>query len=155
MKRPLTLLASALLVIVLAGEARSQWQNGNLALKTNGNSFQPGDQLKVEVLALKVIDEPFFTRVSYTFTESIKVKEEDGNEQVKDETRTRGREAGPVIDGLKQFQAVVLDDTLHFGEGSPTGRYLIEVAVFNGYTKERVATLRSCVFYLPVKRAGG
>ena len=149
MKRLAAIIAAAAAVFLAAGESRAQWQGGNLALKTNGNDFRSGDQLKVEVIALKAITEPFFTQVSYSYVEPVRVKDEDGKETIKHEVRTRRRDAGPVIEGLKQFQSVALDDTFNFGEGSITGRYTAEVAVFNGYTKERVATLRSCVFYLP------
>lgn len=151
MKRLLFVPASALLVLLLlaAPDARAQWQGGNLAVKTNGNDFRSGDQLKVEIIALKDIAESFYTRVSYSFYERIKVKDEDGAETEKDELRTRAREAGAVVERLRQFQTVTLDDTFNFGEGSIPGRYTVEVGVFNGFTNERVATLRTCVFYLP------
>ena len=151
MKRSLTILTTVLFSLCFAVEARAQWQSGNLALKTNGNSFQPGDQLRLEALALKAIDEPFSMRVSYSFAEAVKVKNKDGDEETKYVERTRNRQEGPVIEGLKQFQSIVLDDTLHFGEGSPTGRYMIEVTIINGYTKRRVSTLRACVVYMPEK----
>jgi hypothetical protein len=151
MKRFLFVQASALLLLLLltAPDAHAQWQAGNLAVKTNGNDFRSGDQLKVEIIALKDINESFYTRVSYSFYERVKVKDEDGTETEKDELRTRGRDAGPVVERLGQFQTITLDDTFNFGEGSIAGRYAVEVAVFNGHTRERVATLRTCVFYLP------
>ncbi|HEV2704996.1 MAG TPA: hypothetical protein VGV59_03680 [Pyrinomonadaceae bacterium] len=151
MKRFLFVPASALLLLLLlaAPEARAQWQGGNLAVKTNGNDFRSGDQLKVEIIALKDITESFYTSVSYSFYERVKVKDEDGKETEQDELRTRTREAGPVVERLRQFQTITLDDTFNFGEGSIAGRYMVEVGVFNGFTRERLATLRTCVFYLP------
>lgn len=147
MKRFLISLAAILLTFSLSQEARSQWQNGNLALKTNGNLFQSGDQLKVEVLALEAITEPFSMQVSYKFMETVQEKDKDGNVSTKEVERTRTRERSPVIESLPQFNALVLDDTFNFGEGSPAGRYAVEVTVFRGESKERVATLRCCVFY--------
>ncbi|HEX8853751.1 MAG TPA: hypothetical protein VF754_09705, partial [Pyrinomonadaceae bacterium] len=137
MKRFLYALALLVLLALPAQEARAQWQGGNLAVKTNGNEFRSGDPLKVEIIALKDITESFYTRVSYSFYERVKVKDEDGNETEKDELRTRGREAGPVVERLRQFQSIALDDTFNFGEGSVAGRYTVEVGVFNGFTGER------------------
>lgn len=147
MKRSLILWGVVLLTLVLAQEAQSQWRNGNLALRTNGNSFQSGDRLKVEVLALETINEPFFTQVSYRFAETVREKDKDGHETTKQEERTSTRPTGPVLESLDQFRLLSVDDTFHFGEASPAGRYTIEVGVFRGYTKERLATLRSCVVY--------
>ncbi|HXG65825.1 MAG TPA: hypothetical protein VNO70_12025 [Blastocatellia bacterium] len=154
MRRYLPVLAVFFLTLTLAQEARSQLRDGNLAIKTNGNVFQAGDQLKVELLALEAITEPFFTQVSYKFTETVKVKDESGSESTKEEERTRSRQPGPVLESLDKFRSLVLDDTFHFGEGSLTGRYTVEVAVFRAYTRERVAMLRSCVFYQEADRQG-
>ena len=135
MKKFLALWCAVLLTLALAQEAQSQWRNGNLALRTNGNSFQSGDQLKVEVLALETINEPFFTQVSYKFVESVRGKDKDGHETTKQEERTSTRPSGPVLESLDQFRLLTVDDTFHFGEASPPGRYTIEVGVFRGYTK--------------------
>ena len=147
MKRPVTFLAAILLALLASDEVKAQWQAGNLALRTNGNSFQSGDRLKVELLALKIINEPFYTQVSYRFVEPVRIKDKDGHETTKHEERVRTRQAGPVLESLEEFRSLVLDDTFHFGEASPEGAYTIEVAVFSNYTKERVATLRSCIWY--------
>jgi len=152
--RRLTLLAAISLVFTLSQEAKSQWQNGNLALRTNGNMFRSGDQLKVEILALEKIDEPFFTQVSYTFSETVREIDKDGGESTRQEQRTRTRQPGPVIESMERFRSIILDDTFYFGEGNSSGCYGIEVAVFQGYTKECVARLRSCVFYQSSDRSG-
>lgn len=147
MKRSLILSCVVLLTLTFWQEARSQWRDGNLALRTNGNSFQSGDLLKVEALALETINEPFFTEVSYKFFEAIRERNEDGRQTTKQEERIRTRQPGPVLESLDQFRLLTLDDTFHFGEASPAGRYMIEVGVFRPHTKERLATLRSCVVY--------
>lgn len=147
--RRLIIFSAGLLLLILAStyEAKAQWQDGSLAIRTNGNNFQSGDQLKVEVFAIGEINESFYTQVSYKFSETVQVKDEDGKVSDKQEERVRTRQAGPVLEGLGQFKSLVLDDTFNFGEGSPTGRYLIEVTVFRSYGKERAAIIRSCVFY--------
>lgn len=147
MKRWPLVLLTLVVSLTISAEAQAQWQSGNLALKTNGNLFQSGDQIKVEVLALETITESFFTQVSYKFTETVTEKDEDGKEQTTQKPRTRARPPGPVLESMEQFRSLVLDDTFHFGEGNPTGQYEIEVAIFRPYTKEKVATLRTCVFF--------
>ena len=141
------LLTSFFLLLNLSQRVNAQWQNGSLAIETNGNNFQSGDQLKVKVRALADIDEPFLTQLSYTFVEPVRKINNDGNEVASQEERTLIRNPGPIVQGVERFDALLLDDTLHFGEGSAVGRYIIEVKVFQGYTKERVATLHSCVYY--------
>jgi hypothetical protein len=133
------------LSLALPGTASAQWQNNNLALKTNGSLFQPGDQLKVEIVALEQIVGPFATRVTYRYAGTVTVKDEKGGETVREEQQMRARPAGPFIELMNRFQVLVVDDTLHFGEDSPRGVYSIEVAVFAPDLGNRVATLRSCV----------
>ena len=153
MKRSLTLVTAILALTAFSSEARAQWQDGNLAIKTNGTIFQSGDQLKVEVVALSAINDLFYTQVSYKFMETVKVKDEDGNETSQPEERIRTRQPGPTLESLEKYRSLVLDDTFHFGEGNPTGRYTIEVAVLRPYTKERLATLRANIFFQQVDYA--
>jgi hypothetical protein len=158
MKRSLTWAAALFAVMAFSSEARSQWQDGNLAIKTNGTTFQSGDQLKVEIIALNAVNELFYTQVSYKFTETVKVREKDKDskeekEVTRQEERTRTRPAGPVLESMEKYRTLVLDDTFHFGEGNPTGRYTIEVNVFRAYGKERLATLRAYIFFQNVDYA--
>lgn len=155
MKRSLTMVAAILALMAFSSKARAQWQDGNLAIKTNGTIFQSGDQLKVEVVALSQINDLFYTQVSYKFTETVKVREKDkdgkeGKETTKQEERIRTRQPGPTLESLEKYRSLVLDDTFNFGEGNPTGRYTIEVAVLRPYTKERLATLRANIFFQEV-----
>lgn len=140
--------ALALIALVsFSPRAHSQWQGGNLALRTNGNMFQSGDQLKVELLALEAVNEPFSAQVSHQFEETVIQKDKDGGESPKQVLRTRTRKMSPIFESLGQFKSVVLGDTFHFGEGNPTGRYLIEVTIFTSDGRERASVLRSCVFF--------
>src|SRR5215813_149658 len=59
--------ATVLFVIAFPREARAQWLDGKVAVRTNGNNFQSGDQLKVELLPLDLINERFYTQVTYRF----------------------------------------------------------------------------------------
>ena len=154
MNRSVIFLAAIVLTLAAASKAGSQWQAGNLALRTNGNNFQSGDRLKVEVLALKSISEPFYTQVSYRFKEEVRVEDKKGNKSTKHEERVRTRKPGPALEGLEEFRSLTLDDTFNFGEASPEGAYTVEVAVFSSYTKERVAVLRSCIWYGDAKPSG-
>ena len=67
-----TKIFTALLFLVTSISAQAQWQDGNLALKTNGSVFKSGEQLKVEIVALEAIPEPFYAQVSYSY--QVKVK---------------------------------------------------------------------------------
>ena len=49
----------ALFAVAFSPEARAQWLDGKVAVKTNGNNFQSGDQLKVEFVPLEMINERF------------------------------------------------------------------------------------------------
>ena len=147
MKRTLTLLTSVLALWLLSSAAQAQWQDGNLAVRTNGTIFQSGDQLKVEILALNEINEAFYTQVSYKFTETVKVKDDDGKDKTEKQERTRARQPGPVLQSMEKYRSLLLDDTFHFGESNPTGRYLIEVSVFRAYGKDRLTTVRASVFF--------
>lgn len=149
-----SLLAIALL-LVLAPAVHAQWQDGNLAIKTNGSIFKSGEPLKVEVIALEAIPESFALQVSYSYTVKVRkleVKEDaDGKktetEREVDEMVTRKRERGSVILQMEQYQTQLLDDTWHFGEGAPRGCLTVQVDVFRAYSKERISTLSSSVCY--------
>jgi hypothetical protein len=127
--------------------AQAQWQSGNLALRTNGNIFQSGDQLRVEVMALERITESFYTQVTYAYNERVEEKDEDGNVTYKQVERTRKRDASPVIESLDKHQSLVLDDRFHFGDASPAGWYEVRVRVFQAHTDALLAALRTCLFY--------
>lgn len=135
------------MLAMMAIPARAQWQNGNLTVRTNGNVFQSGDQLKVEILALDTIPEQFYTQVAYTFDETVEEKDKDGKTTEKLVERSRKRSASPLLDRMEKYQVLVVDDTFHFGEVSPTGRYTVEVSVFQANTKKLLALLKTCVLH--------
>ncbi len=146
---------AALLLLALANiSASAQWQNGNLAIKTNGSSFRSGDQLKVEIIALETIPEAFYTQVSYSYNIKVMrhiVEEKDGNKTERDEeveeTTTRKRKEGPILLNIEKHQSQLLDDSWHFGEGVMGRCITVTVDIFRAYTKERVGSLSSCVCY--------
>lgn len=142
-----TTIVLAILLSAFPARAHAQWQGGNLAVYTNGNMFQSGDQLKVELIALESINEPFAALVSYSFTETIIERDKDDKESTKQVLRTKSRSLSPVIESIAQFKTAVLDDTFHFGEGNPTGLYQIDVAIYGSGGKDRLSTLHSCVFF--------
>jgi hypothetical protein len=151
MQRLFAALILAPLFLTLAPDARAQWQDGNLAVRTNGSVFQPGDRLKVELLALDRVGEFFYTQVGYRYSEleTVEEKDADGNvstKQVRRE-RVRVRQPGPALESIEAHRAITLDDTFTFSEDSPAGEYTVEVAVFRAYTRERVATIRAHVFF--------
>jgi hypothetical protein len=146
-KRFLLLFAVVLFALGFSQEARAQWLDGKVAVRTNGNNFQSGDRLKVELLPLELINERFYTQVSYRFNETIEEKDEDGKVTKKQVEKKIERKASPVLEGLKAFQMIALDDSFYFGDASPTGRYIVEVRVFQAYTNSLLATLRSCVIF--------
>src|SRR5262245_40342111 len=114
MKRLSIVLALFCILFALSTETNAQWQNGNLALRTNGNSFQSGDAFKIEIVSLDSIYEPFYTQVSYSYSVEVEKKDDDGNVEKKTEARTIDRKPGPVIESMEKLQSVVLDDTFHF-----------------------------------------
>ena len=61
MKRNLMMIVFCLASVTMA---QAQWRNGAITVRTNGNVFEPGDKVKVELLALEKIDEPFFAQVA-------------------------------------------------------------------------------------------
>ncbi|HEU0176719.1 MAG TPA: hypothetical protein VFV58_20830 [Blastocatellia bacterium] len=146
-KRFMILFAMVLFALVFSEEAKAQWANGNVAVRTNGNNFQSGDQLKVELLPLELINERFYTQVSYRFNVTIEEKDDDGKVTKKRVEKKIERQASPILESLKAFQMIALDDSFHFGDASPTGRYIVEVRVFQAYTNRLLATLRSCVIF--------
>lgn len=131
----------------VAQPALAQWQNGNLAIRTNGNQFQSGEQLRVELLALEDITEPFSAQVVYAYTETVTEKDDDGKDVTKSVERTRKRDAGPILNQMEALQSSLLDDRFHFGDGSPTGWYEVRVFIRQAYTSRLLTTLRTCVFY--------
>ena len=135
------------LLAILAAPVQAQWQNGNLTVRTNGNVFQSGDQLKVEILALDTIQEPFYVQVAYAFDETVEEKDEDGKSTEKLVERSRKRPASPLLDRMEKYQSLVVDDTFHFGEVSPTGRYTVQVSIFQANTKKLLALLQTCVLH--------
>lgn len=151
MKKLLAPCMFALLFLTSTQTVAAQWQDGNLAVRTNGNVFQPGDRLKVELLALDRVSDFFYTQVSYRYFEMEKVeeKDKDGNVTTRQERRerVRARKAGPVLESMDAHRLLALDDTFNFSEDSPAGLYTVEVAVFRAYTKERAATLRTDVIF--------
>jgi hypothetical protein len=148
-KRFMILFAMILFALGFTREAKAQWLNGNVAVRTNGNNFQSGDQLKVELLSFDLINERFFTQVTYRYNETIEEKDEDGKVTKKQVEKKIERPASPIIESWTAFQLMALDDTFYFGEASPTGRYVVEVRIFQAYTKRLLATLRSCVLFQP------
>ncbi len=147
MKTKLMIGLITLMLLGLAQPARAQWQNGNLALRTNGNVFQSGDQLRVEVVALEAITEAFSTQVVYAYTEPVEEKDEDGKVTTKQTERTRKRDTGPIIENFGKHQTLVLDDRFHFGDASPAGWYEIRVCIFQGYSGKLMTVLRTCVYH--------
>lgn len=146
-KRFVLLFATVLFAPGFSQEARAQWLDGKVAVRTNGNNFQSGDRLKVELLPLELINERFYTQVSYRFNETIEEKDEDGKVTKKQVEKKIERKASPILESLKAFHVIALDDSFYFGDASPTGRYIVEVRVFQAYTNSLLATLRSCVIF--------
>lgn len=137
----------SLFAICLAQPAAAQWQNGNLALRTNGNTFQSGDQVRIELVALESITESFSAEVVYAYTEMEEEKGEDDKVTQKQVERTRKREVGPQIENFGKFQSLLLDDRFHFGDASPGGWYEVRVNLFQAYSRKYLTTLRTCLFH--------
>jgi hypothetical protein len=135
------------LLIGLMQPAAAQWQNGSLAVRTNGTTFQSGDEVRVELIALEPITQSFSTQVVYGYTETVDEKDEDGNVTKKQVERTRKREFGPQIENFGKHQTLLLDDRFHFGDASPAGWYEVCVNIFEAYSGRYLTTLRTCVFH--------
>src|SRR5262245_37100221 len=146
-KQSALLFATVIFAIASGGEAKAQWLDGKLAVRTNGNNFQSGDQLKVELLPLELINERFYTQVTYRFNETVEEKDKDGKVEEKQVEKKISRQESPILESLKAFQMITLDDSFYFGDASPTGRYIVEVRVFQAYTNRVLQTLRTCVLY--------
>ncbi|NOT63337.1 MAG: hypothetical protein HOP19_24270 [Acidobacteria bacterium] len=135
--------------LLCATTAQAQWRNGEVTVRTNGNVFESGDKVKVELLALEKIDEPFYAQVIYAYTETVEEKETDDKGETKTTykqvERQRKRDASPVIELLDKYQSFVLDDRFHFGDVTPAGGYEIRVCIFNPYTKVLMTVLRTCI----------
>lgn len=147
MVRKLVSILTFLSVILLSHTAEAQWQNGYVGLRTNGNVFQSGDQLKVELIALESISDYFYTVVSYSYSETVRETDKDGKVEHKQVTRTRRREPGPVLQSMEKHQSLVLDTSFHFGDASPAGQYSVDVGIYQASTKQRLATLRTCLIF--------
>jgi hypothetical protein len=147
MVRMLVSILTFLSVLSLPNLANAQWQNGYVAVRTNGNVFQSGDQLKVEIIALESIADSFYTVVNYSYSETVEETDKDGKVEQKQVTRTRKREPGPALQSMGKYQSLVLDTSFHFGDASPGGLYAVEVGIYQAYTKQRLARLRTCIFY--------
>jgi hypothetical protein len=105
------LFAAVLFATGFSPEAKAQWLDGKIAVRTNGNNFQSGDRLKVELLPLELINERFYTQVSYRFNETIEEKDKDGKVTKKQAEKKIERPASPILESLKAFQMIALDDT--------------------------------------------
>jgi hypothetical protein len=134
-------------LLIWAQPVMAQWQNGNLALRTNGNTFQSGDQVRVELIALEPITESFSAEVVYVYTEMVEDKSEDDKVTMKQVERTRKREGGPQLENFGKYQMLLLDDRFHFGDASPGGWYEVRVNLFQAYTRKPISTLRTCLFH--------
>src|SRR5262249_18884743 len=148
-KRFTILFVTALFALAFSQEAEAQWLDGKVAIKTNGNNFQSGDQLKVEFVPLELINERFFTQVTYRYNETVKETADDGKVTEKQVEKKISRKAGPILESLNAFQIIPLDDSFYFGDASATGRYTVEVRVTQAYTNRTLITLRSCVYFQP------
>ena len=146
-RRFILFFATVLFAPGFSQEAKAQWLDGKVAVRTNGNNFQPGDRLKVELLPFELINERFYTQVSYRFNETVEEKDEDGKVTKKQVEKKIERKAGPILESLKAFQLIALDDSFYFGDASPTGRYVVEVRIFQAYTNRLLGTLRSCAVF--------
>lgn len=146
-KRLMILFTTVLFALGFSQEAKAQLFDGKVAVRTNGNNFQIGDRLKVELLPLELINERFYTQVSYRFNETVQEKDEDGKVTKKQVEKKIERKASPILESLKAFQMITLDDSFYFGDASPIGRYVVEVRVFQAYTDRLLGTLRSCVIF--------
>ena len=147
-------LLASLIFLLTSISVQAQWQDGNLAVKTNGTVFKSGEQLKVEIIALEAIPESFYTQVSYSY--QVKVKkiietEKDGmttkEEREIEETVVKKRKENPLLLKMDQHQIQLLDSTYHFGDTAPEGCITVNVEVFRAYTKESMARLSACVCY--------
>jgi hypothetical protein len=124
--------------------ARAEWTN--LAIRTSGTVLQPGDQLRVELVALEPVTVPFTAEVVYRWAEPVTVRDEDGHESQEMRGRSRTSPRTAVIDHLDRFKTVLLDDSFFFGSGCPAEQYAVEVNVHDGSGGSGIATLRSAVF---------
>src|SRR5262245_56986871 len=139
--------ATVLFAIAFSMEVKAQWLDGKVAVRTNGNNFQSGDQLKVELLPLELINERFYTQVTYRFNETVEETDKDGKVTEKQVEKKITRQASPALESLKAFQMITLDDSFHFGDASPTGRHIVEAAVLQANTNTALRTLRTSVIF--------
>jgi len=143
------------LTSLFVSAAQAQLHDGALAIKTNGNLFRSGGAVRVELIALERVYEPFSVEVSYHWRETVKERDEEGKVTQKEEERVLRRERSPAIESMSESQLLVLDDEFHFGEASFPGRYSVEVAIFRSDTKEPVTKLRTCVYFKEYGGDGG
>ncbi len=136
-----------ILTNLFVSAAQAQLQDGSLAIKTNGNLFRSGGAVRVELIALERVYEPFSVEVSYHWRETVKERDDEGKVIQREEERHRRRERSPAIESMGESQMIVLDDEFHFGESSVPGRYSVEVAIFRSDSKELITKLRTCVYF--------
>jgi hypothetical protein len=126
---------------------RAQGQAPAIALRTNGSIMRPGDCLRIEAFALEYVPGPLATRVTYRFEESVLVRNSEGAEAPASRSAQVQRPVGPRIDALTPFQPLLLDDTFCFGQGTPPGRYRVEVALLAGSSGPSFGTLTTCAVF--------
>ena len=144
---PASLAAAIVIALIAAQPARAQWHSSVLALRTSGSVVRPGDCVHLDLLSLEFVPGPLTTRVTYRYTERVRVKDDDGKETTTTKAATRELPPGPLLDALAPMQRVPLDDSLCFGEGTLPGAYLVEVALSPSASGSPVTVLRTCVVF--------
>jgi hypothetical protein len=133
-------------LLLAPNAALAQWENGDLALRTNGDLFQKGDRLKVELLALGPILGPFAAEVRYLFDEDATELDDEGRRRKRRRPTAVSRPLGAPVDRMDPYQRLVVDDTFTLPEGPPGECLRIEVRVFPSNEARRpLTTLASCV----------
>jgi hypothetical protein len=141
------LLSSCLLALATGDDVTAQWHASVLGLRTGGSIARPGDCVPLELLSLQDVAGPIAARVAYRFTESVDTLDENGMVTRTTRPVTRELPPGPTLDGLAPLQRLPLDDSLCFGEGSPSGVYVIETVLRPSSSSAPYATLRTCVVF--------
>jgi hypothetical protein len=147
LRLPASLPAAVVIALVAAQPAQAQWHSSVLALRTSGSVVRPGDCVRLDLLSLDFVPGPLTPRVTYRYTERVRVKDSDGKETTTSKAATRELPAGPLVDALAPMQRMPLDDSLCFGEGTLPGVYQVEVAVSPSPSGSPVTTLRTCILF--------
>jgi len=121
-------------------------QTYDLAVRTSGTLLKPGDQLRVELVALERFNGPFTAQVVYRWDQQVTVRDEDGHESQATKTQTRTSPRTGAIESLDRFQSLLLDDSLFLGSEAPA-RYQIEVTIYQSGTSRVMARLGSVVYF--------